>query len=321
MSRILVTGGTGFIGRHLIRQLVSQGCEVIATSRAQVDRAATDPVQWTHLELGTPESFEARLLTDVDCVIHLAARVHVMRRMRHDATRFQACNVAATQVLANQAARYGVRRFIYVSSVKVNGERTTDRPFAIYDEPRPQDAYGRSKWQAEQVLMDVAKSTGLDVVIVRPPLVYGPGVGANFLSLLSLVYTGIPLPLGSVQNKRSMIGVWNLVDWIWRAMTDLRLSGRAWLVSDGEDISTPQLVELIAFGMQRRPRLWRAPVSVLRAAAFAMRRSAQLSRLLDSLQVDITATREATDWTPPVSIQNGIERTAAWYVGYGHAHR
>lgn len=320
MSRVFVTGATGFIGRELIAHLIEQGCEIVAGSRRPAELFPRVAVEWADYDLSRPDILERGILAGVDCIFHLAARVHVMRRSSKDEEQFVALNVAGTEALAKQAAEAGVRRFIFLSSIKVNGERTVDRPFGVGDAPAPQDPYGCSKWQAEQALIKISQSTGLEVVIVRPPLVYGPGVQANFRRLLSLAYAGFPLPLAAVENSRSLIGVWNLVDWLWRARVDENLPGRAWLVSDGDDVSTPKLVRLMSSSMDRPVRMWRIPVSLLRRIGFATGRSGEVARLVDSLQVDITDTCSTMGWRPPVSIEEGIRRTAAWYLEYRRGH-
>jgi UDP-glucose 4-epimerase len=228
---------------------------------------------------------------------------------------FRQVNVAGTLNLARQAAEAGVRRFVYVSSIKVNGERS--RPgvaFTAEDTPHPEDPYGLSKREAEVGLRALSHETGLEVVIIRPPLVYGPGVNANFLRLMRLVERGIPQPLGAVYNHRSLVSVDNLVDLLVHCLDDPRAAGETFLVSDGEDLSTPRLIREIASAMGRPARLLPVPVSVLRLAGRLSGRSGVVERLCGSLRVDIGKTCERLDWTPPLSVQEGIRRTVEHYL-------
>lgn len=254
-------------------------------------------------------------LSGVEVVIHLAGRAHVMRETAADAeAAFHRANVDATRHLAEQAAGAGVRRFLLLSSVKVNGERTGEAPFTETDPPAPQDAYGRSKWAAEQALHEIAAATGLEVVAIRPPLVYGPGVKANFLRLLRLVERGLPLPLAGVRNRRSLVSVWNLCDLIVACATHPAARGETFLASDQHDLSTPELVRAIAAAMGRSARLFPFPAPVLRLAAWALGQGAAVERLVGSLQVDSGKATRLLGWTPPVGVEDGLRRTVEWYV-------
>lgn len=313
MRRALVTGANGFVGSHLVERLAADGVEVVAAVRRPPAQSLPG-VHYAIFDLESPDAWELDALRHVDCVFHLAAHVHVMKQTPHDAARFDAINVGATRMLAERSASAGVRRFVYLSSIKVNGERTDARPFLPTDSPAPQDDYGRSKWHAEQTLLAMTKKQDLGVAIVRPPLVYGPRVGANFRRLLSWVRSNVPLPFGSIDNRRSLVNVWNLVDLlvtIARAETAL---GRTWLVSDDQDVSTRRLVEVMseALGM-RTARLWNVPVPLLRALGTLTGRSAEASRLVDSLQVDVRTTCDTLGWRPRVSLAEGVARTAAWF--------
>jgi nucleoside-diphosphate-sugar epimerase len=219
-------------------------------------------------------------------------------------------HVEVTRRLAVQAAASGVRRFVFLSSVKVNGESTDGlpRPFGARNDAKPRDPYGISKWEAEQALWEVSAKTGLEVVVVRPPLVYGPGVKGNLARLLKLVRSGVPLPLGAVENKRSLIGLDNLVDLLIRCVDHPEAADQTFLVSDGEDLSTPDLIRHMAAAMGRSPRLFPVPVSLLRLAGSALGKRAEIDRLLGSLQIDSSHTRQVLGWTPPVSIKEGIRR-------------
>jgi nucleoside-diphosphate-sugar epimerase len=316
MKRVLVTGATGFIGRELVTHLLGHGHVVVAACRRKegLSAAGLANVEWTSLELERADDLDPRALAGVECVFHLAARVHVMRSSAHDEERFSALNTSATATLAKRAAAAGVRRFVYLSSIKVNGEQTSTRPFSAADEPNPQDAYGRSKHGAERAIAEIARATGLEAVIVRPPLVYGPGVSANFRRLLSLARSGVPLPLASIRNKRSLISLWNLVEFLRRAGSVPRAAGRTLLISDGDDMSTPELLYLMRAAMKKPAHLWPMPLPALRTAAAAVGLRGEAMRLLDSLQVDIAGTCDVLDWRPSVAVNEGIARTAAWYM-------
>jgi len=251
-------------------------------------------------------------LAGCSVVVHLAARVHMMREQAADPEAvYQAMNVDATMRLAEQAAKQGVRRFVFVSSVKVNGERSQDRPFRADDVPAPEDPYGRSKLAAEQALQDFSARSGMELVIVRPPLVYGPGVRANFLRLMQLVKSGAPLPLGSIRNRRSMVALGNLVDFLMLCARHPAAAGATWMVSDNHDLSLPELVTQIAAAMGRQPRLLPVPPGLLAAGATALGRRAAAGRLLDSLQVDISPALERLGWTPPLDVGAGIRLAVA----------
>jgi nucleoside-diphosphate-sugar epimerase len=319
MSRVLVTGANGFVGRHLVAELASSGVEVIAAMRS-----TARPPEWpaqlrtASLDLANLGQVDERTLHGVSCVYHLAAVVHRMRSTTADEVDYTTLNVRATQQLARIALRCGVRRFVYVSSIKVNGERTFARPFTAADPPAPLDAYGRSKLQAEQALAEVAASSSLEVVVVRPPLVYGPNVGANFLRLLSLLDSSMPLPFGAAKNRRSLVSVWNLVSLLRVVGTHPGAAKAPWLVSDGLDVSTKDLLTVAAAAMGRTVHLWKVPTGLLRAGGALMGRSAEIARLLDSLQVDIAATCRELEWQPQVSFHEGISRTVTWFLESKH---
>lgn len=253
-------------------------------------------------------------LQGIDTVIHLAARVHVMHdNSENPLEEFRKVNLHGTENLARQAVRAGVKRLVYVSSIKVNGEQTTGMPFAENDVPHPQDPYGVSKWEAEQALHRVAQETGLEVVIVRPPLIYGAGVKGNFISLFSALDKGLPLPLAGANNARSLVFVGNLVDALIRCATHPAAAGETYLVSDGADVSTAVLIQEIAHALHRTDRSFYFPPAVLRVIASLLGKSAQVDRLFGSLQIDNHKIREELGWTPPYTLQQGLAETAAWY--------
>lgn len=252
-------------------------------------------------------------MSGISTIIHLAARVHVMHDTAADPlAAFREVNVDTTLQLASQAAAAGVRRFVFVSSVKVNGESTAiGRAFAETDAPAPQDAYALSKWEAEQGLRQIAASTGMEVVIIRPPLVYGPGVKANFAALMRAVQRGVPLPLGAVRNLRSLVGLDNLVDFIITCAHHPAAANQTFLVSDGADISTPDLVRAMARAAARPARLLSVPVGVLASLASLLGKRAAVDRLCSSLQLDISKAHELLQWTPPVTLEEGLRRAFA----------
>ncbi len=254
-------------------------------------------------------------LQGIDAVVHLAARVHVMKDSSNDPLQaYRAVNVLGTENLALQAADAGVKRFIFLSSVKVNGEESR-KVYTESDSPLPMDDYGISKMEAEKKLTEIFAGTGLEIVTLRPPLVYGPGVKANFLRLLQVVDRGIPLPLANVQNQRSMIYVENLVDAIVQCLRDPAAAGQTYLVSDGQDVSTPQLVRMIAAALNKKPRLFPFPLRALHVAADLAGKKPAMNRLNGSLSVDTSKIENELGWRAPFSLKEGLQKTALWYKG------
>lgn len=310
---VMVTGATGFIGRALVSRLARDlRFSVRAAARNETAEwpKAIVPVQMGDLA-NTQDYGES--LRGVSCLIHAAAHVHVRSPgERSHAVLFRNINAEGTQRLAEQAADMGVRRLVFLSSIKVNGERTDPgTPFRSSDDPRPRCAYGVSKWEAEQALARVSQKTGLEVVVIRPPLVYGPGVKANFLRLMRLIHRGWPLPLADVHNRRSMVAIDNLLDLLIRCVDHPAAANRTFLVSDGVDLSTPELIRGLAEAMGRTPRLFGAPVSLLRGVARLSGRLEEFERLTSSLQADIHPTRETLGWAPPVSVREGLLRVVS----------
>lgn len=307
MNKVLVTGANGFIGKALSAELVAAGFEVAGAVRSAP--SAGEAVGDINAETVWRDALQG-----IDVVVHLAARVHVMKETVADSlSAFRAVNVAGTENLARQAAAYGVRRFIYLSSIKVNGEQT-ERAFSVGDEVIPQDPYALSKWEAEQALRKVSAETGLEIVIIRPPLVYGPGVKGNFLRLLKLVDSGCPLPLGKVNNKRSMVSVDNLCDLIKTCIDHPRAHGQVFLVSDGCDLSTLDLVKMMAGHMQRSLRLLSLPLGWLYGLGRIMGKQPEIDRLCTSLQVDIEQTCHLLQWMPPSSVDEAVRKTVVWFM-------
>jgi nucleoside-diphosphate-sugar epimerase len=312
--RILVTGASGFVGSALCPLLEARGHAVRRAIRA----SGSLPGAGETVSVGelSGETDWTGALAGVQCVVHLAARTHVLRERSLDPlAEYRRVNVEATRRLAAQAAAAGARRLVFASSVKVNGEESPGRPFTEADDPRPQDAYGLSKREAEQALRALERETGLEVVVLRPPLVYGPGVKGNFLRLLQLVARGVPLPLASVRNRRSLIYVGNLADAILAACEAPQAAGRTYLVSDGEPVSTPELVRAIARALGVAPRLLPCPPALLRAAAALAGRGQEAHRLLGSLEVDGSRIARELGWRPRASLAEGLAQTARWFGG------
>lgn len=312
--KILVTGANGFVGGHLVPHLIAAGHEVTAAVRTG-GSAPAGSREVVSGEIG-PDTDWSGLLTGHECVIHLAARVHVMNDTSTDPlAEFRSVNTAGTEKLALAAADQGVARFVFLSSIKVNGEATTGTPFTVVDVPHPLDPYGISKHEAEIALRTVEAKTGLEVVIVRTPLVYGPGVGGNFMSLLKIARQGIPLPLGSVRNRRTMTSVWNLTDLLESASRSTSARGALALAGDPSSPSTADLMREISAAMNQKSRLFRFPVTILFAAGKVLRRSDVIARLAGSLEVEVASTSADWLWSPPSDFSTGIQRTVAWYLG------
>lgn len=326
----MITGATGFLGQALCHLLVGRGVSVRAAVR-RVTEGSTVIAQsecFENVPIGniTSSTDWTDVLRDVSTVVHLAARVHVMRDHSVDPlAEFRAVNVEGTRALAEQAVRHGVRRLVFVSSIKVNGESTATEgaesskaiarsAFRESDDAQPQDPYAVSKWEAEQVLHEIAARSDLEVVIVRPPLVYGPHVKGNLLRLMQLIQRGVPLPFRGVRNQRSLISVWNLVDALVQCIEQPRAAGQTYLVSDGCDLSTEQLVRGLAAGLDREPVLFPIPIGAARFAARLVGKSAVLDRLLGSLVVDSSKIRRELNWQPPMAPKEGLLKTGQAFL-------
>lgn len=313
VGRILITGADGFVGRATSAAAILRGLSVLAATR-----------KGSVFSDGTPNAAVGEIdgdtiwgpfLSGCHAVVHLAARVHVMTDVADDPlAEFRRINVRGTLNLARQAAAAGVRRFIFVSSIKVNGEATElGRPFCAQDTPYPMDAYAVSKLEAECGLQEIARETGMQVVIVRPPLVYGPGVKANFATMLRWVGYGIPLPLGAIPNQRSLVALDNLVDFIMTCLTHPAAANETFLVSDGDDVSTSELLRRMGRAMGRQARLLPIPVSWLYGVAALLGKREVIRRLCDTLQVDIEKNRQLLQWTPPLTMEQGLKKTVTGF--------
>jgi UDP-glucose 4-epimerase len=304
---ILVTGSSGFVGQALCQRLHQEGLPFRAAVRAGSSQAWPE-VSVNVSSLDASSDWTAAL-QNVHTVVHLAARVHVMNDTSADPlAEFRRVNVEGTRQLATQAAAAGVKRLVFVSSIKVNGESTQPgHPFTADDTPAPQDAYGISKHEAEDALREVAKQTGLEVVILRPPLVYGPGVKANFEGMMRWLKRGLPLPLQAIcHNRRSLVALDNLVDVLVLCLTVPAAAHQTFLVSDGDDLSTSEMLTRMGQALGTPARLFYIPTCCLKWGAFMLGKSAVYQRLCGSLQVDIQKTRERLGWTPRVSVDQGF---------------
>lgn len=308
---VLITGATGFVGQALITALRAQQRQVRRALRETAVGNATDDVIVGNIG---PDTDWRQALRGIDCVVHLAARTHVLDERGADSLPlYRHVNVEATRQFAQQAAAAGVRRFVFLSSIKVNGESTTTSPLTPDDMPQPLDAYGISKREAEDVLRQIGADTGMEIVILRSPLVYGPGVKGNFLRLLRAVARSTPLPLGSINNRRSLVYIGNLVDAIITCMNAPAAAGKTYLVSDGEDISTPALIRKLAAAMGKTPRLLPCPPALLNFGAALLGKRATAMRLTGSLTVDASDLQRKLGWQPRYSLDQGLIATAQWY--------
>jgi nucleoside-diphosphate-sugar epimerase len=308
---ILVTGANGFVGRILCAELFKQGFSIKTAVRSRnIQINNFEPVVTGSIDSNTDWSVALR---DVDVVIHLAARTHVTtERSANPIAEFRRVNVDGTRHLAESAVKAGVKKIVYVSSVKVNGERTTSS-FTELEEPKPQDAYGVSKWEAEQALHKVSAETKMEIVILRPPLVYGAGVKGNFAQMIKVLAKRIPLPFSSVKNLRSLIYVENLVDALILCATHPNAAGQTYLVSDGQDVSTPDLLRKLSSAMKKPVKLLPCSPIFMGFAGRLIGKSNQIERLLSNLQVDSSKIRRELAWQPPFSLDEGLKATGEAY--------
>ncbi|MDO9623689.1 MAG: SDR family oxidoreductase [Pseudomonas sp.] len=315
LKKVLLTGCSGFVGRSLLSRLCRDGRDVVACSRAEILKA---PSEARYMQVAGLDSSTdwAPALDDGEVVIHSAARVHVMHEQTSDPlAEFRKVNVEGTLNLARQAAAAGVRRFIFISSIKVNGEGTAvGAPYIADAQAAPADPYGISKMEAEQGLRGLAASTGMEVVIIRPVLVYAPGVKANFLNMMRWLHKGVPLPFGAIHNRRSLVALDNLVDLIVTCIDHPAAANQTFLVSDGEDLSTSELLRRMGTALGKPARLLPVPSWMLEAGATMLGKKALSQRLCGSLQVDISKTRELLNWTPPVCVDEALRKTAKHFL-------
>lgn len=317
VTRLLVTGASGFVGGALVRRAVRDARPVRGALRSGARSLPAGAERVVIQDVG-PETDWSAALADVDAVIHAAARVHVLdERAADPLAQFRRVNTAGTLALAKQAAAAGVRRFVFVSTIGVNGLTTDRRPFTADDSPAPHSDYARSKAEAERDLRSLASETGMEVVVVRPPLVIGPDAPGNFDRLLGLIHRGVPLPFGAVSNRRSFVGVENLVDLLLVCADHPAAANETLLVSDDEDVSTPMLLRRVARALDKPARLFPVPTPLVRAALRAMGRGSTAAQLCGSLQVDVTRTKQLLGWTPRWSLDAELQRSAA---AFGRRH-
>ncbi|MEO5358127.1 MAG: NAD-dependent epimerase/dehydratase family protein [Nitrospirae bacterium YQR-1] len=318
LSRVLVTGANGFIGRAVCPVLENAGFNVRAAVRNlndEVREILPEVKDFCEIKDIGPDAVFGDALNGVDVVVHLAARVHVMKESATDPlVEFRKVNTIGTKRLYEEAMANGVKKFIFISTVKVNGERTTSKPFTEHDKPKPQDSYSVSKLEAEEILNELwASGSPTAVTIFRIPLVYGPYVKGNFLRLLKIASKGVPLPLRSVNNRRSMLYVGNLVSAIETAIHDLNKGVKTFMVSDGQDVSTPELLRMISGEMGKSALLFPFPPVLLKLAGVLTGKGAELDRLLGSLTVSNYKIKLELGWTPPYEISYGIRDMVAWF--------
>lgn len=316
MKNILVTGATGFIGKPLCAKLLADGFQVrAAVWREEPGGSLPTGIDVALIDSIGPDTDWNQALAGIDTIIHLAARVHVMEEKDKDPlSAYRLVNVAGVERLARLASAAGTKRLVFLSSVKVHGEETATR-YTEQDTPAPLDPYGVSKLEAEESLKRIATETGLEVVFIRPPLVYGAGVKANFLKLMDIVARGLPLPFGSVNNARSMIYVGNLIDAVVICAKHPQAAGQTYLVSDGDDVSTPDLIRRIATALNSPERMVPFPSGLMRFAGRIMGKTAAIDRLLGSLVVDDIKIRKELGWKPPFTMADGLAETGKWYIG------
>ncbi|MBF0466478.1 MAG: SDR family oxidoreductase [Nitrospirae bacterium] len=312
---VLITGANGFIGRHLSKILFESEHVVKGTVRSRENLVfLPEKMDVSVVDNIGPETDWRDVVKGIDVIVHLAARVHIMYETSDSPLQqFSNVNTAGTQRLALQAADAGVRRIIYLSTIKVNGEKTGDKPFTENDKPAPGDPYSISKWEAEQSLSRLAQKSGLEFVIVRPPLVYGAGVKGNFYNLIRLINKGLPLPLASIENKRSLIYLGNLADAVMKCIDHPYAANKTFLVSDGEDLSTPDLIRKLSAALGKPNRLFPFPPALLRIGGTIVKRLNTVQRLTDSLTIDSAKIVNELGWTPPFTVNQGLKETAEWF--------
>lgn len=315
VRKILVTGANGFIGREVCKRILAEGLQVRAAVRSKKQMAEL-PAKVEALSIGSigPDTEWENALEGIDTVVHLAAWVHHIKNSASNSfAQYCKVNVMGSEHLAQTAERCGVKRFIFMSSVKANGEEN-DKAYNESDSLYPRDVYGISKMLAEQRLRSISSHTGMEFVILRPPLVFGPGVKANFLDLIKIIYKGIPLPLSKIHNRRSFIYIENLVDAVIVCMNHPGAAGQTFFVSDNEDISTTDLILKIASALDKTPRLFPFPGLLLVTISKIIGKESPVKRLLGSLVVDITKIKQELGWNPPFTMEYGLQKTAEWFL-------
>lgn len=319
-TKILITGATGFIGESLCKFLSNSNKSIIGTVYSAKSFLKHAGIEYKFIGDISLNPKWRDTLVGVDCIIHCAGRAHIMSKKKNDQSKiYHSVNVKGTKQLAEQAVNCGVKKIIFLSSIKVNGESTSNeeicnikdgikKKFTQKDLPAPQDAYAISKLEAENVLWEISSRTGLEIVVIRLPLVYGYAAKGNLGRLIKLIESGIPLPLDMIKNQRSMIGIDNLVHLLNHCIDRADANGKTFLVSDGQDLSTPQLIKLIASSMGRKANLFPVPLFLLKLLGSIFGKRKEINRLVGSLRIDINYTKEILNWTPPISVEDGIRR-------------
>lgn len=312
--KVLITGANGFVGRSLIKYLAKFTDWELRGSARRSDLilpSGVDLVLTGNLSSSTNWEDSVK---DVDCIVHTAGRAHIMKSKGVDhCIEFTKVNVDSVCRLAEQAARTGVKRFIFISSIGVNGAETFNMSFSEVSRSQPLTDYARSKFEAEEKLKEICSTSGMEFVIVRPSLVYGESAPGNFGRLLELIYKGVPVPLGSVRNRRSMLGIDNFSDFIRVCVVHPKAANEIFLLADSDDVSTPQLIHLLSEGMEKTSRLYSVPVQLLKLGARLFGKMSMFQQLCGSLQVDISKARNLLDWSPPENIVDGLRREARKY--------
>jgi nucleoside-diphosphate-sugar epimerase len=310
MKKILITGASGFIGQSLIKSLLNLKKSIRGTVRSKNQFFSNTEVEYIIVENIDGQTNWKEGLKNIDCIIHCAGRAHILRgKEKNEQKIYQSINVDGSKKLAEQAAKIGVRRLIFLSSIGVNGLSTNNLNFfSNMDMPMPIGNYAFSKYEAEKELMKIAKKTKLEVVIIRPPLVYGKLAPGNIKRIIKIINLGIPLPFGKIKNSRSFIGIDNLIDLLIRCIDHPEASGKIFLASDGEDLSTPELIKLIASSMGRKANLFPFPIFMLKLLGSVFGRREEVNRLIGSLRIDNSYTKETLNWIPPINVEEGIKR-------------
>lgn len=310
MKKILVTGALGFVGQSLCKTLSKSGKSVRGIVRSLNSFSKNTNIEYVAVGDIVYKKDWKNILVDIDCIVHCAGRAHIMNETKNDILKtYRSVNVDVTKQLAEQAAAAGVRRLVFLSSIGVLGLDTNNRKSFLYsDEINPTENYAISKYEAEQALLQISNKTSIETIIIRSPLVYGPSAPGNLARLIKLVSSGIPLPFSSINNKRSMVGIDNLVDLLIRCIDHHDSAGKTFLISDGEDLSTPDLINHIASSMGRKAYLFPVPLFLLKFVSRIFGKQKEIDRLIGSLKIDSDYTREILNWTPPVSVTEGIRR-------------
>ena len=310
MKKILVTGASGFIGQSLCKTLLKSGKSVRGVVRSLNSFSKNTNIEYVAVGDIVYKKDWKNILADIDCIIHCAGRAHIMNETKSDSLKFyRSVNVDVTKQLAEQAASAGVRRLVFLSSIGVLGMDTNNRKSFLYsDEINPTENYAISKYEAEQALHQISNKTAIETIIIRSPLVYGPSAPGNLARLIKLVRSNVPLPFGMVNNKRSMVGIDNLVDLLIRCIDHPDSAGKTFLISDGEDLSTPDLIKHMSSSMGRKVYLFPVPVFLLKFVSRIFGKQKEIDRLVGSLKIDSNYTQETLKWTPPVNVSEGIRR-------------